>query len=317
MADKPTSNTYSTLKVLGAIAGLLAAVATLIGALYPIFKSTTKEPTAEYSGTLSSSKPTRPIPWAYLQLLGTSCDTRTNELGFFSFQSCAGAEKLTNPRIRISLSDISDPCPDLVALRPLPQLSDIELSPECVAVVTPGASARTFATAKSTPPLGTSPKPWLTTAPSPPTATMAFDPMDCFQGEIPVEMPNQKARILGFLEAYYHDLKFGDFDANRYFAPRVIRYFLMKNTTTGAINSYIHHEFPKQFLRNIFNMQPDSLRIIEQNTAVYIEHDQYYLVALHQNKDVVTCVRIEFDDAGRLVSLYQPRVLSSRVLSEE
>ena len=120
---------------------------------------------------------------------------------------------------------------------------------------------------------------------------------------IPVSPPApavDASRALAVLRSYYHDVDAGQFEARKYFAPRVSRYILMRDTTPQEIDRYMHETLPRQYKDFHLSMTEASLAVEEPGTFTYDEHDQYYQVALRKHRDVSTRVRAKFDRTGAI-----------------
>jgi hypothetical protein len=114
------------------------------------------------------------------------------------------------------------------------------------------------------------------------------------------------AKVEELLRRYYADLNSGDFDANRYFAPRVERYISKESTSTSWINGYIKGAFRKQFQEHHFEMVPGSLRAeATPGEYTFVERAQYYLVAKHTRSDTTWRVRVRIDKTGKLTYFRQ------------
>lgn len=97
----------------------------------PIVVRVIRDPNAaSYSGTLSSRQRGA---WnqAVLQLVGVDCETRTTRTGFFTFRGCGEADRLENPRVRVTLPRMQSPCPGLIPLQRLPKLSALTVEANC------------------------------------------------------------------------------------------------------------------------------------------------------------------------------------------
>jgi hypothetical protein len=135
-------------KIIGAATALIAAVASLIS----IIGSKPKEPTVEYSGSISFSGG-RPLVSAEIDLIGTPCRARTANSGYFRFANCPQASQLAQARIRIFVPGQEQPC--TATLQPAPQASDIDLDPKsCGASVTATAPSASPPVTPPAPPPG-------------------------------------------------------------------------------------------------------------------------------------------------------------------
>lgn len=158
------------------------------------------------------------------------------------------------------------------------------------------------------------PAPARLASPSPPTP---FSPA-ALQEPAPrpvrdTRRPNQGAigedAVEGLIGRYYSDLNANTFDANRYFEPSVERYITMINTSTAAMNRYIHQVFPKQFQQHHFELETGSLSADGPLQWVFVERSSYYQVAKRRNLDQRVQVRIRLSPAGKMVFFHQFKVL--------
>lgn len=121
---------------------------------------------------------------------------------------------------------------------------------------------------------------------------------------------------LALLRQYYAGLGSGQFDAARYFSPQVARYIGMRNTTPGAIQSYIDHTFPQQFRRARFEADERTYQSDGPDQFSYVERASYFNVAKGKYEQVTSLVKARFDAQGKLTHLWQDTVLE-RNLSDQ
>jgi hypothetical protein len=121
---------------------------------------------------------------------------------------------------------------------------------------------------------------------------------------------------LALLRDYYEGVNSGRFDAARYFSPQVVRYIGMRNTTPGAIQSYIDRTFPQQFRQVRFEADERSYQADGPGQFSYIERARYFNVAKGKYEKVESLVRVRFDAQGKLTHLWQDKVLE-RSASEQ
>ena len=134
-------------------------------------------------------------------------------------------------------------------------------------------------------------------APAAPAAATATSKLTSLSG--------REAAVAGLLGSYYADLNASTFDANRYFEPQVEQYITMKNTSTSAMNRYIHNVFPTQFKQHHFSLEEGSLSQEGPNQYVFVEASSYYLVAKRKQLDQRVMVRIRLSPHGKLVFFHQ------------
>lgn len=130
--------------------------------------------------------------------------------------------------------------------------------------------------------------------------------------QAPVEAPPQAAPVepnLLLLRDYYAGVNSGQFDAARYFAPQVARYIGMRNTTPGAIQTYIDRTFPTQFRQVRFEADERSYESDGAGQFSYIEHAKYFNVGKGKYEKIDSLVRVRFDAQGKLTHLWQDKVL--------
>jgi len=113
------------------------------------------------------------------------------------------------------------------------------------------------------------------------------------------------AAVADLLGRYYADLNANQFDADRYFEPRVERYITMMNTSTGAMNQYIRNVFPKQFKQHTFSLEPGSLVATQPSQYEYVERSEYFLVAKKKTLKQRVMVRITVSSGGKMTFLEQ------------
>ena len=144
-------------------------------------------------------------------------------------------------------------------------------------------------------------------APPPPVVLSPAEP------STPAEEPASAAPAadphVTLLRSYYAGVSAGGFDASRYFAPIVVRYIGMRNTTPGAIQIYIDRTFPTQFKDATFSMEEASFKADGPGQFSYLEHAAYLNVNSGKYERLVSLVRVRFDDQGKLTHLWQDKVL--------
>lgn len=134
------------------------------------------------------------------------------------------------------------------------------------------------------------------------------EPTDTAPAEPTPEAAPAEPHVL-LLRDYYAGLISGKFDAARYFAPQVARYIGMRNTTPGAIQTYIDRTFPTQFRQVRFEADERSYESDGAGQFSYIEHAKYFNVGKGKYEKIDSLVRVRFDAQGKLTHLWQDKVL--------
>ncbi len=116
--------------------------------------------------------------------------------------------------------------------------------------------------------------------------------------DAPAVQDQQQA--LKTLRLYYDDFNAGRFDANRYFAPNIVLYITMKNTTPGQINQYMTNLFPKQFQDFHASFDESSLAPEGSDAFVFRQRGRYFQVATQKQHDNTASVRVRFDASGKI-----------------
>ena len=112
--------------------------------------------------------------------------------------------------------------------------------------------------------------------------------------------------------AYYDDLEKGDFDANRYFASRVERFFQLKKTNPDAINANYDEYFKGEFLNVKYSLDFDNLHLIKEGNvyvAEFIVNCSFYLKSKRRTKAGSYMERIKLRKDGKFVYFHDFRIL--------
>lgn len=117
------------------------------------------------------------------------------------------------------------------------------------------------------------------------------------------------------LRAFYVDFQEKPFDARKFFAPRVERFYTLTNTTPRDINKNLENYHYSEFLDSRSSFDPASIRIVNRDDViyevVYIEQGRSFRKSRNQHQETKAQVRARFNPDFKMTYLRQERLLKN------
>ncbi|HET6992786.1 MAG TPA: hypothetical protein VFJ43_15740 [Bacteroidia bacterium] len=129
-------------------------------------------------------------------------------------------------------------------------------------------------------------------------------------GHAPLTNKEIKSGIMSTLKIYEADINKNSFDAEKYFAPDVELFFLMKHTTPAGINKYWKANFNKTFGETRIRYDESTLNIISSKDDSYyvsiVMYSDYFKIS--ENRQVTnerSRFEFKFDSDFRIYYMRQ------------
>lgn len=112
-------------------------------------------------------------------------------------------------------------------------------------------------------------------------------------------------KIIAVLNTYAEGLNKNEFDAYKYFSPRVSRFYKMLNTNPQKINEYVHGLYLKQYKNNTMyfdesTMSAEKTESGEYKVSVIMYSTGFDVIKQKQFDDLRTRIELTFDNNFRI-----------------
>lgn len=126
---------------------------------------------------------------------------------------------------------------------------------------------------------------------------------------------SMRSELLSEVKNYYNSLNPSSYDATRFFAPRVDRYFAKENVTPAYINSSVRNSFFPEFSDPVTKIDPTSFRYTQEGEYHRLNFQSTF-TCYRRSKRKYEFARVEttfiFNQDKKIISLYEDRVWDVR-----
>ncbi len=122
-------------------------------------------------------------------------------------------------------------------------------------------------------------------------------------------------KTINIVKSYFTSLQNKTFDASNYFAPSVVRFFTMYNTTPSLINNEVNTNFYKEFVNPQSTIDESSVKIISKSNDEliidFISSSVFYRNSKHKTQHVKTQVKTVFDNQFKIKYYNEYKILEN------